>query len=156
MTRKRANNVSLEDFGPEYHGPEFITKDHIHEVLDKMRANYGEFSTRAVHQFYEKYDIAVIEWEQRRVDGEPTPLPFGRLVIKRHTPEYKGTKVWKDYECKSEYVVDFWDEIFRQVNKYLCKVEYAQKMELQNAEQIAREEQARLQNITDLAMVITD
>jgi hypothetical protein len=82
-----------------------------------------------LNRFYEKTGYAEITWEQKMWDGTKTFLPMGRVVSINPCENLKGQAIWKKYVCK-QTPFHFYEELYRQLNSYLSKKEYGEKMRL--------------------------
>jgi hypothetical protein len=121
--------TSLNDFTEE--SPLIFSKEDIKDGVQKFIKSFGSFNRTGLHRFYEKAGIATISWEQKNLeDGTVEPLKYGKVVGIVNDNCTKGSKIWKNYEAKTDSVFDFWEEFYRQANKLIAKEEWVEKQQL--------------------------
>lgn len=104
-----------------------IPHEHIRDILAYFKKHYSGYGPASVNKFYEKERIGRVEWEIVHTDKTVEPVSYGRLVSAIQYQNIKGTVAWKTYTYPTNIPLDFWSEVFSQVDKYLVKVEYAKK-----------------------------
>ena len=140
---KEEKAKSLADFGPP---SDFkLSNDECKQIVDKFTKLFGGFGPKEVNQFYEKAEIAKIAWERKQKDGTMMPIPEG-FVVRAYANCTKGTKGWGKYEYFSDTPFEFWEHIFRQVYKYMAKVEYAKNKDMEALQAMADMEQYDTRN----------
>lgn len=128
MAREETQKT-LDSFGPP--NDFVITNEDCREIIAKFDKRFGGFNPRGINKFYEEAGIARVEWEIKKTDGTTEPVPDGRNLTALVYSGMKEQKGFKNYQYFSDTPLEFWDHIFGQVSKYLAKVDYAKKKELE-------------------------
>ncbi len=117
----------------EIAGPEefTLTNEEIRDILAVFKRSFGGYGPTGINKFYEKAGVGRVEWQIKKEDKTYEDVPSGRLVSATVIRNIKGTPVWRNYKYPSDIPLDFYNEVFKQVDKYLGKVEFAKTKQLE-------------------------
>lgn len=109
------------------------------EFADGITKKYEGFDRRGFNRFLAKNNIARIAWGFTHKNGRTDEYHSGRVMAAVEYPNAKGTKVWKGYECQSNFPLFFWEDLYNQTCAYFGKQEYASQQQLAGYAEMANQ-----------------